>query len=741
MNACAIDELEALKSIYAENFTIASVYPVLINYTGLSENKEGIISLTVSLPETYPEAVVNVSLFAFGPGVLGTQAGVMEIESRLNSMAQQLCGSEALFDIFDFAITWMEEVLNTNPTPKIKWGLVCKLLRPPEVKVVDPAVMKKNVKSMILSYAEAEGVSHGKAKSQLLANLWKTDSNLTVDRGKQESVPIIAEKIPPKPQLVATCPICFDDVLTANGFWLACGHFCCADDLTGFLRSGINDGKFCFTCPSFQCENDLPELVIQHLLDIELYSRYWQLVASNYQDLNKTKYCPFTSCQWIIIPPLPVDWEKTKSKNTLKCEYIVAPVRVMADGTRIGGLIKKPIVYESPGDLISGNEWLIKCGCDNLICLKCEKRTHWPLTCQEDASWEESVGKERILKEPDLPSLPTFEGRVVALEVETKPCPKCQTPWEKDGGCNHIHCLKCRYHFCWVCGMEFKIGEGHSSYFECDAKAVKLEKKKLLMKQGTAEYEKKLEETILERKRLKSEFKIRESSIKAQKERSKWAVKHEHAYLYLKREYFGKPKRLKNLRRRIKKATNKHLKVNVTAEFVLKLVRTAAQSHWMTSKLLRWASFHSLWLDDPPSQYIESLRSSLRRLDQLFLPDAKIYGYTNASWNVSMLKSWLDRVVTSVVGFAPTIKNKSFQERLAALRKEEKMRNNAQLMKVQADIIETSTLIINESQMGLSLANGICPYCNVSFNNGQEDVEIHILTTCDKSPLRSDEYY
>jgi len=739
MNPCALDELEALKSIYAENFTVASVYPVLINYTGASENKEGIISLTVSLPETYPDAVVKVSLFAFGPGTLGTQRGLIEIESTLNSMAQQLCGSEALFDIFDCAITWMEDMLNTNQTPKIKWGLVYKLLRPPEVKVIDPAILKKNVKSMILNHAETEGISHGKAKSELLANLWKSDSNSKVGSEKK-SIPVIVEKIPEKPQSNATCPICFDDVLVTDGFWLDCGHFCCSDDLTGFLLSGINDGKFCFTCPSFKCENELPELVIQHLLDINVYWRYWQLIASNYQDLNKAKYCPFTSCQWIIIPPPPVDWETEKIKNGTKCQYIVAPVQRLADGTKYGGFIKKPIVYESPGDLMMGNEWLVKCGCDNLICLKCEKRTHWPLTCQEDASWEESVGKERILKEPDLPSLPTFEGTVVALSVETKPCPRCQTPWEKDGGCNHIHCLKCRYHFCWVCGKEFKIGEGHTSFFECDEKAVKLEKKKLLMKQGTPAYERKLEETILERKRLQSEFKIRESSMQAQKERSKWAVKHEHAYLYLKREYFEKPKRLKNLRKRIKKASNKHLKVHVTAEFVLKLLRTAAQSHWMTSKLLRWASFHSLWLDDPPSQYIESLRSSLRRLDQLFLPDTRVYGYTNASWNVSMLKSWLDRVVTSILEFAPTIKNKSFQERLAALKKQEKMRDDARLNEMQTNSLETSSLVIDESQMGLSLSNGVCPFCNASFNFSQEDLEIHILTSCEQSPLRSDEY-
>ena len=30
-------------------------------------------------------------------------------------------------------------------------------------------------------------------------------------------------------------------------------------------------------------------------------------------------------------------------------------------------------------------------------------------------------------------------------------CPKCHSTIEKDGGCNHMVCKKCRFDFCWVC--------------------------------------------------------------------------------------------------------------------------------------------------------------------------------------------------------------------------------------------------------------------------------------------------
>ncbi|XP_022772807.1 probable E3 ubiquitin-protein ligase ARI2 isoform X3 [Durio zibethinus] len=37
------------------------------------------------------------------------------------------------------------------------------------------------------------------------------------------------------------------------------------------------------------------------------------------------------------------------------------------------------------------------------------------------------------------------------ITINTKPCPKCHKPVEKNGGCNHVSCL-CGQSFCWICG-------------------------------------------------------------------------------------------------------------------------------------------------------------------------------------------------------------------------------------------------------------------------------------------------
>jgi hypothetical protein len=44
-------------------------------------------------------------------------------------------------------------------------------------------------------------------------------------------------------------------------------------------------------------------------------------------------------------------------------------------------------------------------------------------------------------------------------EVGIKDCPECKTPLEKISGCNHITCVGCKAHICWVCMMTFPSGE------------------------------------------------------------------------------------------------------------------------------------------------------------------------------------------------------------------------------------------------------------------------------------------
>ena len=42
------------------------------------------------------------------------------------------------------------------------------------------------------------------------------------------------------------------------------------------------------------------------------------------------------------------------------------------------------------------------------------------------------------------------------LKVNTKNCPKCKVRIEKNMGCMHMTCKKCKYEFCWLCMGDYK---------------------------------------------------------------------------------------------------------------------------------------------------------------------------------------------------------------------------------------------------------------------------------------------
>jgi len=48
----------------------------------------------------------------------------------------------------------------------------------------------------------------------------------------------------------------------------------------------------------------------------------------------------------------------------------------------------------------------------------------------------------------------------------SKMCPSCKMPIQKDGGCNFMDCPNCRRHFCWSCGRVLK---GSHQKHKCDA--------------------------------------------------------------------------------------------------------------------------------------------------------------------------------------------------------------------------------------------------------------------------------
>ncbi|TVY34267.1 ATP-dependent RNA helicase DEAH12-like protein [Lachnellula subtilissima] len=82
--------------------------------------------------------------------------------------------------------------------------------------------------------------------------------------------------------------------------------------------------------------------------------------------------------------------------------------------------------------------------CPQRLCTSCHENWHGGHTCAEYKDLV-SGGYEALEK--------------VKKELNIKACPKCKTLMEKTEGCNHMSCLACRAHICWVCMAAFETSK------------------------------------------------------------------------------------------------------------------------------------------------------------------------------------------------------------------------------------------------------------------------------------------
>jgi ariadne-2 len=89
--------------------------------------------------------------------------------------------------------------------------------------------------------------------------------------------------------------------------------------------------------------------------------------------------------------------------------------------------------------------------CKTQFCYKCGIEYHAPTDC--------AVIKKWLTKCADDSETANY------ISAHTKDCPKCHVCIEKNGGCNHMQCMKCKHDFCWMCYGDWKTHG--SEYYEC----------------------------------------------------------------------------------------------------------------------------------------------------------------------------------------------------------------------------------------------------------------------------------
>lgn len=173
-------------------------------------------------------------------------------------------------------------------------------------------------------------------------------------------------------------------------------HYTCFECSNNNVSAQVGDSKGRILCPS-GCGGGYSEVQLRLLPDTKLVEKFLKLQQE--QDVREAGIddlceCPFCDYQ-DICPPLDVDSE-------FRCQN---------DDCRITS------------------------------CRKCQKHTHVPDTCEENA--------KKTSKDAALDQRHKIEEAMTQALVRN--CNKCKKPFIKDIGCNKMTCPVCKNHQCYVC--------------------------------------------------------------------------------------------------------------------------------------------------------------------------------------------------------------------------------------------------------------------------------------------------
>ncbi|KAG8644313.1 hypothetical protein MANES_11G118300v8 [Manihot esculenta] len=208
-----------------------------------------------------------------------------------------------------------------------------------------------------------------------------------------------------------TCGICFESFPCEKITSAACGHPFCLSCWSGYISTTINDGPGCLMlrCPDPSCWAAVGQDMIDLLasdVDKDKYSRY--LLRSYVEDNRKTKWCPAPGCEYAVD---------------------------FAAG---------------------GGSFDVSCLCSYSFCWNCTEEAHRPVDCGTVSKW--------ILKNS------AESENMNWILANSKPCPKCKRPIEKNQGCMHMTCTPpCKFEFCWLClGAWSDHGERTGGFYACN---------------------------------------------------------------------------------------------------------------------------------------------------------------------------------------------------------------------------------------------------------------------------------
>jgi ariadne-1 len=211
------------------------------------------------------------------------------------------------------------------------------------------------------------------------------------------------------------CPICYDTLEDGKRLAMPCGHEFCTNCFHDFCSNAIQEeGPSCVltTCPQAGCKEVMTEIEVAAAAPEYLHKFQSYQLRSFVESNTLTRWCPGKGCERVACAPNASAMEQ--EDNVAHCN-----------------------------------------GCYTSFCMICGEEPHAPCGCKELSRWNEKCRNESETANWIL--------------ANTKSCPKCVSRIEKNQGCNHMTCQRCKYEFCWICmGDWHEHGSNTGGYYKCN---------------------------------------------------------------------------------------------------------------------------------------------------------------------------------------------------------------------------------------------------------------------------------
>ncbi|KAG2435678.1 hypothetical protein HXX76_006879 [Chlamydomonas incerta] len=234
----------------------------------------------------------------------------------------------------------------------------------------------------------------------------------------RESLGLVDEPGPsgrPAAEAEERCYICFDSFPVRDMRSAACKHYFCKDCWRGYITQALSSGPACLDlrCPSTDCKQKVcvPSALVMELASGEEQAKYsTYMVRSFVEDNNSMCWCTGKNCE-----------------NAVQC-----------------------LVDRGQNEAMD-----VICSCSATFCFSCKEEAHRPVSCETVTKWLTKNSAE--------------SENMNWILANTKPCPKCSRPIEKNQGCMHMTCSQCRFEFCWLCQGDWKEhGERTGGFYACN---------------------------------------------------------------------------------------------------------------------------------------------------------------------------------------------------------------------------------------------------------------------------------